>query len=103
SFAPDRLRSRSTLALAARVSMDDTPLPDGTEATYTVQVRGGAILRESVETVPVWRAGDISLSDLSTKLDVCFRASTRPPDLQAFLGAIARLEGQSITSVTRQL
>jgi 2-methylcitrate dehydratase PrpD len=103
SFAPDRLRRSSTLALAARVSMADTPAPDGTEATYTVEVRGGGSVREVVDTVPVWRTGDLSPADLSPKLGVCLRASMRRPDLPAFLSAVAGLESQAISSLTRLL
>jgi hypothetical protein len=51
--------------------------------------------------VPVWRARDITLADLTPKLEACFSFGTSPPDIEAFVKALANLESQSIASLMR--
>ncbi|HEV7344308.1 MAG TPA: MmgE/PrpD family protein [Devosia sp.] len=103
SFTPEQLRSPGTLALAGRVTMADEPVPKGSEAIYMIETGAGAVHSEVIDTVPVCRARDISLSDLAPKLQACFRFGSRLPNLPAFLAEMVRLESQPIVSLMRLL
>ncbi|KRA43255.1 MmgE/PrpD family protein [Devosia sp. Root635] len=101
SFVPGRLSAPETLALAARVDIEPELVAVGAEAVYTVSTHAGAILRETILAVPVWRTKDIGIPDLVPKVEACFEYGTQPFDAPAFLAAIADIDVQGITPLMR--
>ena len=103
SFAADRLRAPEVLVLAEKVAMSVEPVPKESEAIYTIETRNGGVVNEVIDAVPVWRARDISLSDLTPKLRTCFSFGARSPDVAPFLAAVTNVETQPIELLMRML
>lgn len=99
SFDKAQLQSPASRDFAQRVHFDKL-LPAGSpEAIYEVKLADGAILAETVDTVPVWRAQTIALPDLLDKVRSSFAASGKSIDHERFLSAIAGIESDGIAPI----
>ena len=61
-----------------------------------MSLANGAVHRETIAQVPIWRTADVTLDDLWPKVGDCFRARGRSMSLEAYFAAIARLDQDGV-------
>lgn len=89
SFADGAIKAPNQRDLAARVHFDGLLTQASPEASYTIKLRDGTVVEETVSEVPVWRAREIALEDLSEKAGECLSLGRKPVALAPFLERIA--------------
>lgn len=96
SFSHSHLADPQIIALAGRVKMASLERDAGFDAIYEVSLANGAVHRETIAQVPIWRTADVTLDDLWPKVGDCFRARGRSMSLEAYFAAIARLDQDGV-------
>lgn len=91
SFADAAIREQAKLSLAEKVHFDRLLSGKSPEAIYDIQLADGTVITETVTEVPVWRARDIALAELSEKAGECLKLGRKPVELAPFLERVARI------------